>query len=488
MIVATAIVSIGVFICGLRLFGVFRVAANALVTAQEAVTTLRDKSLDDDTREKKLQHTALQLFGVFISILIRSILTLLVSFVPIWLASFMGLVEIEDIISYLSRWDVIAITTVLMVAGYFVWRRLRSSSRTAFQVNYFVLDRLLHRIAFSTPSIQLTAADIEKSVFGSVYKTFVAEKPIFITSLPRAGTTLMLEVLHRFPSLATHTYRDMPFIMAPILWSRLSGAFRKHAETRERAHGDGMQFGYDSPEAFEEILWRAFWPEKYTDDGIALWRAVDIKDEAFIFFTEHMKKIIALRRPDREVDGRYVSKNNGNIARLDLIGRMFPEGKILVPVRHPLEHAASLLHQHRSFIEMHKDEAFIRQYMADLGHYEFGELHRPIVFPGIDKLLYNRNPLEIDYWLAYWIAAFEHVLARCDKLILISYEALCIDGRRGLTEICAQLEIPEEGMLDTIASIFKAPSSPRGDKIEFDRKLRGRAEELHESLIEYRRR
>jgi hypothetical protein len=487
MIVATAIGSIGVFIFGLRLFGVIRVAASALVTAQEAVTILKDNSLDDSTREKKLQNSALQLFGAFISILIRSMLTLLSSLVPIWLASFMGLVEIEDVTSYLFRWDVIAITTVLMVTGYFIWIRLRSSSKTVFQANYSVLDRLLHRIAFSTPSIQLTAADIEKSVFGSVYETFVAEKPIFITSLPRAGTTLMLEVLHRFPSLATHTYRDMPFVMAPILWSRLSSAFRQRAELSERAHRDGMQFGYDSPEAFEEILWRAFWPEKYTDTRIALWRADDIKDEFCTFFTEHMKKIIAIRRPDRAGDGRYISKNNGNIARLDLIGRMFPEAKILVPVRHPLEHAASLLRQHRNFIEMHKDEAFIRRYMADLGHYEFGELHRPIAFSGIDKLLYKRNPLETDYWLAYWITAFEYVLARRDKVILISYEALCIDGRRGLTEICAQLEIPEEGMLNTIASIFKAPSSPRVDKIEFDRKLRGRAEKLHEALIEYQK-
>jgi hypothetical protein len=247
VITVTAILSIAVFICALRLFGVVQVAAKALVSAQGAITILRDKSLDDSAREKKLQHTALQLFGAFISILIRSMLTLLSSLVPIWLASFMDLVEIEDVISYLSRWDVIAITTVLMAAGCFIWIRLRSSSKTAFQVNYSVLDRLLHRIAFSTPSIQLTAADIEKSVFGSVYETFVAAKPIFITSLPRAGTTLMLEVLHRFPSLATHTYRDMPFVMAPILWSRLSIAFRQGAESIERAHGDGMQFGYDSP-------------------------------------------------------------------------------------------------------------------------------------------------------------------------------------------------------------------------------------------------
>ncbi len=150
----------------------------------------------------------------------------------------------------------------------------------AFQVNYSALDRFLHRIAFSAPSIQFTAADIEKKIFGAVYDNVKAAQPIFITSLPRAGTTLLLEVLQCFPSLATHNYRDMPFVMAPVFWSRLSSSFRKRAELSERAHGDGMQIGYDSPEAFEEILWRAFWPEKYSETGIALWGVADGKKEA----------------------------------------------------------------------------------------------------------------------------------------------------------------------------------------------------------------
>jgi len=483
MITLIAILSIGVFICALHLFGVVRVASGVLVTAQDAVTVLRDNSLDDRAREKEIQHAALKLLGAFISILIRSILTFIASLVPIWLSSLAGFVKIEDVFRYLSRWDVVVIATVLIVAGYVIWIRIRSSSKMVFQMNYSVLDRMLHHIAFSTPAIQLTAADIEKSVFGSVYKMVVVEKPIFITSLPRAGTTLMLEALHRFPSLAAHTYRDMPFVMAPILWSRFSSTFHKRVEPRERAHGDGMRFSYDSPEAFEEILWRAFWPEKYTDTSIALWSADDVKDEALSFFIEHMKKIIALRRPGRMSNARYISKNNTNIARLDVIGQMFSEAKILVPVRNPFEQAASLLRQHRNFLEMHKNETFIRRYMADLGHYEFGDLHRPITFFGIDELLSNRNPLELDYWLAYWIATFEHVLERRNKIIPISYEAICADGWRGLTDICTQLEIPEEGMLDTVATIFKAPSLPRVDRTEFDHKLRARAENLHEALI-----
>ena len=102
-------------------------------------------------------------------------------------------------------------------------------------MNYSALDRLLHRIAFSTPSAQIIAADIENKVLGSVFASTQAARPIFIASLPRAGTTLFLEVLSQFPSLASQSYRDMPFVMAPLLWSRVSRAFRKRAELNERA-------------------------------------------------------------------------------------------------------------------------------------------------------------------------------------------------------------------------------------------------------------
>jgi hypothetical protein len=139
------------------------------------------------------------------------------------------------------------------------------------QLNYSRFDRLLHRVAFAAPFVQLTAADIEKAMYGGSYAVARGTRPVFITSLPRAGTTLMLEVLSQFPSLASHVYRDMPFVMAPVLWSRLSAPFRQPATAQERAHGDGVQVSFDSPEAFEEILWRAFWPHKYTDSRIELW-------------------------------------------------------------------------------------------------------------------------------------------------------------------------------------------------------------------------
>ena len=350
------------------------------------------------------------------------------------------------------------------------------------EVNYSTLDRLMHRLAFSG-SIQRAAADIEKKAFSSKYLPYQAQRPVFITSLPRAGTTLMLNALNRFPSLAAHTYRDMPFVMAPMLWSMSSRKFRQKSQSRERAHKDGVQVNYDSPEAFEEILWRAFWPDKYRDNKIMLWTSDDEDEEARDFFCEHFKKIVALRCPGRTSDGRYVSKNNGNLARLDLIPILFPDASIVVPVRNPVDHAHSLLNQHRNFSRMQQDNSFVQRYMEDIGHYEFGTLHRPIDFPQVDTFLEGKDPLTLDYWLAYWASAFNFVAARVDKLILVSYEEFCTRGREALVELCHRLGVGDEDAMADAAALFRHPPPTKDDEEVRDRDLLEQAHAVHKELL-----
>ncbi len=107
--------------------------------------------------------------------------------------------------------------------------------------NYSALDRMVHRLAFSSRAIQLSAADVETTLYGSRFRHIAVERPVFITSLPRAGTTLLLEALNRLPGFATHRYRDMPFVSAPLLWDTLSGRFRKTAELSRDPGVDGRE-------------------------------------------------------------------------------------------------------------------------------------------------------------------------------------------------------------------------------------------------------
>ena len=92
--------------------------------AASATAAIRDSELDDEAREKAVQRASLRLIGTFFSILGRSALTLLASFLPIWLVGLTDLAAPEDVISFLSRWDVMVIVTVVVVAGYLVGRRL----------------------------------------------------------------------------------------------------------------------------------------------------------------------------------------------------------------------------------------------------------------------------------------------------------------------------------------------------------------------------
>ena len=45
---------------------------------------------------------------------------------------------------------------------------------------------------------------------------------VFITGLARAGTTILLNALYKSNLFASLSYSDMPFVLAPNLWSKIS--------------------------------------------------------------------------------------------------------------------------------------------------------------------------------------------------------------------------------------------------------------------------
>jgi hypothetical protein len=350
---------------------------------------------------------------------------------------------------------------------------------------YSSLDRSIHNLAFGSSILQEILTDLEKSLLAKQWANIQVTRPIFITSLPRAGTTIILEALHRLPGLATHTYRDMPFILTPVLWAKVASAFRSQSSPeQERAHGDGLAINEDSPEAFEEVLWLKFFAEKYSDTRIALWGEKDTKIHFERYFREHMQKIVYLRHGQNAANGRYVSKNNANVARTKALKTMFPDACIVIPLRNPVEHAISLLRQHRNFCNQHHTEPFVRKYMSDIGHFEFGELHRPIQFPGAAEKTENLSLESIDYWVAYWIAAFEH-LGLQQNIDFLSYESLCTSGEKGLSKLCQHLNFQaKDHDIAQAASIFRPPPARRSHDYVINPDLMENAMQLYNRLCE----
>ena len=92
-------------------------------------------------------------------------------------------------------------------------------------------------------------------------------------------------------------------------------------------------------------------------------------------------------------------KNNINEHTLEEI---FTNAIILIPFRNPIQHANSLLNQHLHFIQLQKEDDFIRRYMNYLGHNEFGLNHKPWNNP-----IHFNNLNNINYWLEQWNLFYE---------------------------------------------------------------------------------
>jgi len=215
------------------------------------------------------------------------------------------------------------------------------------------------------------------------------------------------------------TYRDMPFVLAPNLWRRLSLISRRDIESSERAHGDSLLVDADSPESLDEVFWRVFAGDEYLESDRLTPHAPDA--ELVEKYVRYVNAILSAS--DSRLD-RYLSKNNNNILRLDTIHQAFPKALILIPFREPLQQAHSLLRQHLRFSTLQAKRKFTLAYMTWLGHHEFGLDHRPMQFAGAAPNPYAADTL--DYWLHVWCETYswlEH--SKPKPALFVCYEDLC---------------------------------------------------------------
>lgn len=296
--------------------------------------------------------------------------------------------------------------------------------------DYSFVERLLHRLALGPQAIREMAFDLEARALDPDPE--LRRGPhVFVSSLARAGTTILVRDLHATGVFASLTYGDMPFVLAPNLWKKVAGNSRQGLERAERAHGDGIEVDAESPEAFEEVFWRTFGPSG---------GAGNIDQEAAQRFEQHIRSVT-----QRYGQARYLSKNNASICRLPWLCERFPKARVLVPFRRPEDHAASLLRQHQRFVRKQSEDRFVLQYMNWLGHHEFGLGYRP----PLGRPVPAREALDtVEYWLDEWLHVFSGLLedkARCgEQLQLVSHERLCRGDAAHWQQLMGQLGLPAE--------------------------------------------
>ena len=243
--------------------------------------------------------------------------------------------------------------------------------------NYSNIQKFLHDLVLSKKMINKSLFELEKIIYLK-NKDIKNQSHVFITGLPRSGTTSLLNFLFSSGEYASLIYRNMPFIFSPN-FSKLFN--KKNTPQKERMHGDGITYDINSPEAFDEVFFN--------------------NDEEFVE-NELLNYLQLILLSENKV--KYLSKNNLNYKRIDLIQSMLPNSIFLIPIREPLQHANSLLSQHLHFSQLQKNDDFIRRYMNYLSHNEFGLDHKPWNKP---VNFYDLN--KIDYWLEQWFLFYKNI-------------------------------------------------------------------------------
>ena len=315
--------------------------------------------------------------------------------------------------------------------------------------NYSNIQKFLHDFVLSKKIINKSLFEFEKIIYLK-NKDIKNQSHVFITGLPRSGTTSLLNFLFSSGEYASLTYNNMPFILSPH-FSKLF--HKKNITKKERLHGDGINFDNNSPEALDEIFF---------DNNIEFVSHEIVNYIQLVLLSNNKLK--------------YLSKNNLNYKRIDIIQSILPNSIFLIPIREPLQHANSLLNQHLHFSQLQKEDDFIRRYMNYLKHNEFGLNHKPWNKP------INFNDLNnINYWLEQWNLFYDFIFKKLqsyENCYFVIYEELV--NPNYVEKIFKKINLEKDKKIDLK---FFRNSNKIELNIEYDKNIFDKSQLLYQNLL-----
>jgi Sulfotransferase family len=315
------------------------------------------------------------------------------------------------------------------------------------------------------PRLGRRFGDWETRLLASEIEGIEIAAPIFICGLARSGSTILLECLAGHPDTATHRYRDYPGVMAPVFWDRISARlYAQNSPPMERAQGDGITVTPESAEAMEEMLWMAFHPHSHEpacDNRIG---PHAVAPHFAAFYRDHIRKLLWLRQ-----GRRYLSKGNYNLVRLGALIEIFPDARIIVPLRDPVTHIASLMRQHALFSAAETRYPAALRYMQRVGHFEFGLDRRPLNVGNAEATAAVQNlwrhGSEVEGWSLYWANLHDYLAMRLGEdallgkaTLVVRFEELCADPHGMLSRILTHARLAaDDAWIAAMAQRIRAP-------------------------------
>lgn len=306
------------------------------------------------------------------------------------------------------------------------------------------------------PRTMVALAGLESRLLGERLEAVPIEAPVYVTGLARSGSTILLELLARHEQLASHRYRDFPPVLLPVAWNWfLDRAAQREVAAEERAHQDRILVTPESPEAFEELVWSAFFAQLHDPAQSTVLDASTSNARFEAFYRDHIRKLLLVRG-----GRRYLAKGNYNVARLGYLRRLFPDARFVVPVRDPLWHVASLMKQHALFCREGRRDPRVVRHMSRAGHYEFGLDRRAVnlgdgTAPRIEALW--RAGAEVEGWALTWDSVYGHLAgvlqaepALRAATLVVRYEDFCARPGETMARVLEHCRLPP-GALPALA-------------------------------------
>lgn len=212
---------------------------------------------------------------------------------------------------------------------------------------------------------------------------------IFLSGMPRSGTTIITHILSNFEQVGTYNYSDLPFFKIPFFWSKFKKYYYLNNKNINRPHGDGLKINIYSPDAFEELIWRENL-ENYNSGGF--FKYLDSNYDNLLLKQElirNINKILLIRKKNI-----YLSKGNYNIFRINFIKKIFKNSSFIICIRNPIDVVNSSIKTHKKFIELNDENKNFEKEMSELCHFEFGKNRINITNENFEN--------NYDYYLNQW--------------------------------------------------------------------------------------
>jgi hypothetical protein len=322
----------------------------------------------------------------------------------------------------------------------------------------------------------VSLGNLESTLLARRIAQMAVDRPVYICGLPRAGTTISLQMLSEHPDVVTHKYADFLMPYMPYVWNQVFPRIPVDAMRKPvpRIHRDRIEVTRDSAEMGEEILWEHFFPGIHEESQYSVLDGATSNPAFERFYSEHLRKLALVRGRTR-----YVSKAIMCVVRMQYLRRLFPDARFLLYIRNPIDHVASLIKQDRIWAELERDDPRQIEIIELTGHHEFGP-HQVMANVGQPEVLHELRRLfdagnVVESRARYWAYVYGFVAQQLDadpglarQVCIVRYEDLCSDSLATIDRILGHTGLAAEPFAAARETYSKKLSFPDYYKPAFD--------------------